>query len=88
MVHIEFAVLFLALLWLMWMVAFYRYSGLGHLEREVDDIKANQAYALEVLRVGLTEIIGIDRTDAVIRSADKYRQECRKELAAARGIKI
>ncbi|MGA3314953.1 MAG: hypothetical protein ABSC64_00790 [Candidatus Korobacteraceae bacterium] len=85
MVHIEFAILFVALLWLMWMVASYRYSDLGRLEREVDDIKENQAYALEVLRVALTEIIGVDKTDAALESADRHVAEYRKQLRSNRG---
>lgn len=88
MIHVEFALVFLALLWLMWMVASYRYSDIGLLEREIDDIKANQAYALEVLRVALTEIIGIDKTEAVIESAASHLPEYRKALAAKRGIKL
>ena len=88
MVHIEFAILFVALLWLMWMVAFYRASDLGRLEREVDDIKENQVYAQEVLRIALTEIIGVDKTAAVIESADRNFAEWKKgnPLAKQRGI--
>src|SRR5271167_2103593 len=78
MVHIEFVVLLLALAWLMWMVFCYRYSDLGRLEREVDDIKENQVYALEVLRIALTEIIGVDKTDAVIESAGRNFAEWKK----------
>lgn len=84
MVHIEFAILLLALLWLMWMVAAYRDSGLGHLQREVDDIKANEAYTREVLRIALTEIIGIAKTEAVVEAADRYRARYRESLASDR----
>jgi hypothetical protein len=88
MIQIEFAIVFLCLLWLMWMVAVYRYSDLGRLEREVDDIKVNQAYALEVLRIGLAEMIGVNKTAAVFESADSNLADYRKTLAAARGIKL
>ena len=89
MVHIEFAILLAALLWLMWMVACYRYSDLGRLEREVDNLKESQVYALEVLRIALAEIIGVDKTEAVIESADRNFAEWKKgnPLAKQRGIK-
>jgi hypothetical protein len=78
MVHIEFVVLLLALAWLMWMVS--RAADGHYLKLHLEKIEEGQAYAVEVFRVALTELIGVDKTDAVIESADEHLAEYRKRL--------
>jgi hypothetical protein len=78
MVHIEFVVLLLLLLCLYWMVS--RCADGNYVRVRLDKIEENQAYALEAFRIALAEIIGVDKTDAVIASADWHLAEYRKRL--------
>lgn len=72
MVHIEFAVLLVLILWLIAMMRhFYMLIDNVSILRRLTEMETRQAHFFEVLRTALAEIVGPEKMDDVVKYADE-----------------
>lgn len=68
MVHVEFVVLLLLLLWIQHQVG--RCADARYLAERLDKIEQHQTHIIDVLRCGWAETIGAEKADAILWAAD------------------
>ena len=68
MAHIEFAVLFLMLLWLMRMLS--RAADGRYMKARFEEIQKRQTFIVDVLHSGWSQTLGTDKADAILWGAE------------------